>query len=71
MSNLVPHEPKNESSPITAKRIIGYLSIAVAILIAGLLISPAVPDEIIGEVILIIVIAFIEIRKKIKHSQKK
>ena len=67
--NLPQPQDPGKIQAVTGRRLTIYLGIAVAILIAGLFISPTFPDELIGEVVLIIVIAYIEIRKKIKKPK--
>ena len=70
MSDIVPQVPKSKTPLVTGKRVSIYLSVAVAILILGLLLTPTFPDELIGEVVLIIIVAYVEIRKKInQHDQ--
>ena len=71
MSDLVPQTPKGKLPMVTGRRVTIYLSVAVAILILGLFLTPTFPDELIGEVVLIIVVTYIEIRKKINQHEKK
>lgn len=60
-------EPKNRLV-IDPKHLIIYLTVSVALLILGIFLTPTVPDEIIGEVILMIIAVFTEVRRKINKK---
>lgn len=71
MADLIPHDIGNPKFPIRPAlyRILAYVGMAVLIWLLGLL-TPGVPDEIVAEISWIVLIAFFEIRNKIKASKK-
>lgn len=66
MSDIIPQEPKTKPPLVTKGRLLIYVIVAVVILVVGLFLTPSFPDELIGEVILGLVVLFIEISKKVK-----
>jgi len=66
----IPVEPKSKPSFFRKYRHLIYLTVGAIIFIVGLILTPAFPDELIGEVILGLVILFIETRKKSKNLKK-
>ena len=66
---LVSEENKKPSF-MSQNRHLFYLGAGVIIFIVGLILSPTFPDELIGELILGLIIVYIETRKKAKALKK-
>lgn len=68
MSEMIPQDPKFTSSRIFKPLV--YVGMAIFVYVLGFFLTPGIPDEVIGEIAWLIIIAFTEIKRKIDSSKQ-